>query len=94
MPLAKIEVDWDGGPYCSHNMPCAVCDVRHAVRAMGIGVFLPCWKCQEGGWEMRNKQSADARAKRRLVLVQGFCAGVAAGCVGVTALALLARVLS
>lgn len=38
----------DSGMCATHNMPCPVCKVNHAVFTDGI--FSPCWSCQEDGW--------------------------------------------
>ena len=50
MDLAEIKMVTDGGPWCIHNMPCAVCGNSHAVYNLSIGVFLPCWECQKKGF--------------------------------------------
>ncbi len=55
MELAKIEVnDFGGAPVAEHNMPCAVCRVRHAVIELNAGRFSPCWPCQYNGWKTLN----------------------------------------
>jgi hypothetical protein len=47
--LAEIEVYMhDSGMAATHNMPCSVCKVKHAV--FSNGMFEPCWSCQEEGW--------------------------------------------
>jgi hypothetical protein len=47
--LAEIEVYvHDSGMLATHNMPCSVCKVKHAV--LYSGMFEPCWSCQEEGW--------------------------------------------
>lgn len=40
----------DSGMCATHNMPCAVCKVNHAVFTNGM--FSPCWGCQGEGWVM------------------------------------------
>ena len=47
----------DHGIVIEHDMPCAVCLEGHAVYAMQIGVFAPCWACQEEGWRLVKKRS-------------------------------------
>ena len=47
--LPQVEVYMhDSGMVATHNMPCSVCKVEHAV--FNSGLFEPCWKCQEEGW--------------------------------------------
>lgn len=53
LPLLKITVESDGGPWARHNMPCGVCQKNHAVLDLNLWVYLPCWYCQDEGWEMR-----------------------------------------
>lgn len=42
------------GPAAEHDMPCAVCRQAPAVLDLSIGVFRPCWKCQES-WNMAHR---------------------------------------
>jgi len=47
--LPQVEVYMhDSGMLATHNMPCSVCKIEHAVFCNGM--FEPCWKCQEEGW--------------------------------------------
>ena len=56
MEIAKIEVnDFGGAPACEHNMPCAVCGMKHAIYELSFGYFQPCWDCQEKGWKLKRK---------------------------------------
>lgn len=48
-PLKPV-VMTDGGPWCKHNMPCAVYPDEHAVLQMNTGVFHPSWRAQREGW--------------------------------------------
>jgi len=43
----------DHGLFIEHNMPCGVCLKNHAVYALHLGVFAPCWDCQEEGWQLK-----------------------------------------
>lgn len=40
----------DSGMICTHNMPCSVCKVDHAVFNCNTGLFHPCRSCEEEGW--------------------------------------------
>lgn len=44
--LAEISIEMHG-PAAKHNMPCAVCRVRHAVLDLSTGIMQPCWLCQD-----------------------------------------------
>lgn len=46
----------DGGPWCHHNVACAVCGDRSAVMNLNLGVFEPCWSCQRNGWQLKHKK--------------------------------------
>jgi hypothetical protein len=46
MKLADIHIETDGGPWATHNMPCAVCGKKHAVLDLETGFFHPCWECR------------------------------------------------
>lgn len=49
--LADINVFMHcSGMAATHNMPCPVCKITHAV--LSDGVFQPCWKCQADGYEI------------------------------------------
>jgi len=51
MELAKIDVDdFGGSPFAEHNMPCAICGVKHAMLELNYGRFQPCCGCQSEGW--------------------------------------------
>lgn len=52
IPMAEIVVRTDGGPWAVHNQPCAVCGQRTAVLDLSQGVMMPCWPCQELGWDL------------------------------------------
>ena len=49
-PLLEPTFHTDGGPWCEHNMPCAVCGGKHAVYLMHEGIFEPCCDCKKKGW--------------------------------------------
>lgn len=51
--LAMIHVDThSSGLFATHNMPCAVCQIKHAVLNLNEGTYGPCWKCRDF-WELR-----------------------------------------
>jgi hypothetical protein len=52
MQLAEIKIETDGGPWCTHNMPCPIFRDKHAVLNMNTGVFHPSWHAQESGWKL------------------------------------------
>jgi len=52
--LLKIKIESDGGPWCIHDMPCAVCGINHAVYDLSVGKFQPCWDCQKKGFVLVN----------------------------------------
>lgn len=47
MELFQPTVITDGGPWASHNMPCAVCRKESAVLDLNTGIFHPCFTCQQ-----------------------------------------------
>jgi hypothetical protein len=53
--LAKFDF-WCDGLVAQHNFPCPVCTKAPAVYHTNIGVFQPCWGCQETGWKIRFEQ--------------------------------------
>jgi len=48
----KIKIITDGGPWAQHNMPCAICHLKHAVYELENGHFHPCWDCQKE-WNLK-----------------------------------------
>jgi len=60
-PLMQPTIVTDGGPWASHNMPCAVCHGNPAVLDVGSGTFAPCWFCQRQGWVLVNVRWARLR---------------------------------
>ncbi len=50
----EIEIVTDGGPWATHNMPCAICHKEHAVLDLETAIFYPCWKCQKQ-WVLKKK---------------------------------------
>lgn len=68
MELAQIIVE-QHGPAAEHNMPCSICQKRHAVYDMNQDRFLPCWQCQKKGWRTV-KLSARLRAFLKLMGVE------------------------
>ncbi len=40
----------DSGMVCTHNIPCTICKVEHAVFVTSSGYCEPCRKCQDKGW--------------------------------------------
>ena len=54
--LLQPTVITDGGPWAEHDMPCAVCRVRPAVLNLNVGMFEPCWTCQEQGFRLVYKR--------------------------------------
>ena len=51
MELHKPVILTDGGPWAEHDHACSVCHVEKAVLRLDGYTFLPCWKCQEMGWQ-------------------------------------------
>lgn len=51
--------------FAFHDHACPVCWQEHAVLVMQDGIFQPCWKCQEKGWELRQKRWRRFRASVR-----------------------------
>jgi len=52
----------DSGMVCVHNMPCLICKTNHAVLVMPTGMFEPCWKCQEEGYEIVKRSPKNNRS--------------------------------
>lgn len=50
MQLMKPTVETDGGPWATHDMPCAVYQDKPAVLDLSTGMFHPSWRAQEEGW--------------------------------------------
>jgi len=54
----KPTVITDGGPWATHNMPCAVLNqTEKAVLDMNSNVFQPSWKAQSEGWRLVHARS-------------------------------------
>jgi len=49
-PVLEATIVTDGGPWCSHDMPCAVFSDLHAVYDLNSGIFKPSWNAQAEGW--------------------------------------------
>jgi len=66
----KPTVTTDGGPWATHNMPCAVMDqTERAVLDMNTNVFQPSWKAQSEGWRLVRVRN---RFQRFLLRVAGL----------------------
>jgi hypothetical protein len=53
MKLTRVRIDdFGGSPAATHNYPCPVCTLKHAVYRIGEARFDPCWGCQGDGWRV------------------------------------------
>jgi hypothetical protein len=65
VPLHDPVIVTDGGPWCEHDMACAICRRRKAVIDLESGIFQPCWGCQRAGWFLlRHSPKSGARRRR------------------------------
>lgn len=54
----------DSGMCATHNMPCPVCKVKHAVFSTNGGYFDVCHTCREGGWYVGKREMINGKPKR------------------------------
>lgn len=54
----------DSGMISTHNMPCPVCKINHAVLDLSIGVFDVCIKCKSKGWYIGKRKMSNEKPKR------------------------------
>ena len=52
LPVHIPKVITDGGPWAIHDQACAVCSTNKAVLDLNIGMYQPCWPCQNRGFAL------------------------------------------
>jgi hypothetical protein len=55
LPVHVPKVITDGGPWAIHDQACAVCSTNAAVLDFNVGMYQPCWACQDQGFTLMFK---------------------------------------